>query len=129
MISAKKKFFLCLSLIAVSFYSLINFHFPNVKSGKKSSLNITSDFQQPQDICFNIIKNAKIDLSWICNTTLNLEHSMNDFKFTQNEKELMSETGKVLFLHQKMKINPENANRTCKILIWNHGKHLERRQV
>lgn len=132
MISAKKKSFLCLSIIGATFHILIDFYSSfnaTVFNADEKSLSsiIHADFEPAQEACFNIIRGAKVDLSWICDTSSNLfpaDRKSFGFKFDEREKASMSKTGKVLFMREKIAAQ----NRTFNILIWNHGRHLAKRQ-
>ena len=78
--------------------------------------------------CFEIIAHANVNYDWLCRLENEVPMDRNWIRnrFTDEEKDQMSSTGKYIYFGDRNDTKVHNAKNFL-ILVWNHGKHLENR--
>lgn len=97
----------------------------NVLQFQKCDRNCTQNLIKK---CFERIAHAKVNYDWLCHleTEVPMDRNWIRNRFTDEEKDQMSATGKYIYLGDKNETMVQNDKKFL-ILVWNHGKHLERR--
>lgn len=73
-----------------------------------------------EEECLSLVSRAKIDLEWICSREeIKFEEDWVQDRFSSEQKQRMSNTGRKIFLEENVLPRRETKNKDLEILIWN----------